>query len=36
MQYVAYLSADTSQTEIRLPKRPIGGFIAEEWSATTG
>jgi hypothetical protein len=35
-QYVGYLKTDPAQTEIRLPKRPIGGFIAESWKRDNG
>ena len=35
-QYVGYLKTDPAQTEIRLPKRPVGGFIAESWKSANG
>jgi hypothetical protein len=35
-QYVGYLNTDPAQTEIRLPKRPVGGFIAESWKRAKG
>ncbi len=35
-QYVGYLNTDPAQTEIRLPKRAAGGFIAESWKRDKG
>ncbi|MCX6930803.1 MAG: hypothetical protein NT154_47510, partial [Verrucomicrobia bacterium] len=35
-KFVGYLQGDPQQTEIRLPKRPLGSFIADIWKEKNG